>query len=216
MKKPPRVALVASGKITDLPLVRSAAFMARLGPVKAPSFRVASRIANTLRAGHAVGSYEEIDGAGTVIISLPDQTVSKEVLAMSSAERRWEAVTVILYSYNLGISALQPLASAGATTASVTAVPGFDQNWFLLEVDKTLVRQLREFLPARARVTVIPPSSKADFLTAMNGLSLGVKPLLNSAASSLKHAGISRADAAEMMELAISRTIRKAFARARS
>ena len=54
MRKGQSVGLIGAGKITDSPLERMWALRERLGPVKASSMRVASRIANSLRAGHPV------------------------------------------------------------------------------------------------------------------------------------------------------------------
>src|SRR5579871_2302877 len=155
MKKLRRVALVAAGKITDLPLARTPGFIDRLGPVKAPSLRVASRIANTLRAGHPVSGYGDFENIAIVVISLPDAIVLQEVAAMTAVKARWSGTTFILCSHDLGCDALTPLASAGALTASLSLIPGFERNWFLLEADKPVERQVRPLLPRRARVTTI-------------------------------------------------------------
>ncbi len=60
MKKAQSVGLIGTGSLTDSPLTRFWWLSERLGPVKSASYRVASRIANMLQAGHPVKDYAGI------------------------------------------------------------------------------------------------------------------------------------------------------------
>ena len=63
MKKAKPVALIEAGSFSASPLARFKWPPERLGPVKAPSFRLASRIANRLKAGHPVKDLKAINPA---------------------------------------------------------------------------------------------------------------------------------------------------------
>jgi predicted short-subunit dehydrogenase-like oxidoreductase (DUF2520 family) len=202
-----RVALVAAGEITRSLLAYLPALIAQLGPVKAPTLRVASRIANTLRAGHPVADYVEFEAIAMVLISLPDEIAGQEILSMRSAEVSWSGKTVILCSQELGLEALEPLASAGALTASLSLIGG-ERDWFLLEGNKVVERQVRPLLPPGGRLTVILPSTKAEYLTAMNCMGTSLMPVLITASAALRKAGFDTADAAAILEWQTGRTIR--------
>ena len=61
MKRAQSVGLIGTGSLTDSPLTRFWWLSERLGPVKSASYRVASRIANMLQAGHPVKDYAEFE-----------------------------------------------------------------------------------------------------------------------------------------------------------
>src|SRR5437660_9487619 len=98
MSRRQQVGLIAAGKLTDSPLVRMWALRERLGPVKASSMRVASRIANSLRAGHPVGDYEKFEGCGLILISVPDALLPKIVAELSTQPLTWADKTLVLCS----------------------------------------------------------------------------------------------------------------------
>jgi hypothetical protein len=77
MKKAQSVGLIGTGSLTDSPLTRFRWLSERLGPVKSASYRVASRIANMLRAGHPVKDYVEFESCELILICVPEDTVPK-------------------------------------------------------------------------------------------------------------------------------------------
>src|SRR5437763_16682721 len=106
MKKDQWIGLIGAGKITDSPLVRMWALRERLGPVKAPSVRVASRISNSLRAGHPVVDYQEFDDCALILISIPDSLVPKIVAELLPQPLTWCNKAVVLCSPLLGTNDL--------------------------------------------------------------------------------------------------------------
>ena len=76
MKKAKSVALIGAGKLTDSPLSRFYWLSDRLGPVKSSSFRLASRIANQLRAGHPVKDFEEFHSSELILVCVPESDVA--------------------------------------------------------------------------------------------------------------------------------------------
>ena len=85
MKKAQSVGLIGTGSLTDSPLTRFWWLSERLGPVKSASYRVASRIANMLQAGHPVKDYAEFESCVLILVCVPEETVASVVREMASA-----------------------------------------------------------------------------------------------------------------------------------
>ena len=72
MKKPPPVALICAGKLTDGPLMRFRGLPEQLGPVMSTSLRLASRVVNTLRAGNPASGYDAFADSNVILLSVHD------------------------------------------------------------------------------------------------------------------------------------------------
>ncbi len=90
MKKAQSVGLIGTGSLTDSPLTRFWWLSERLGPVKSASYRVASRIANMLQAGHPVKDYAEFESCDLILVCVPEETVPQVVSEMVSAGISWQ------------------------------------------------------------------------------------------------------------------------------
>ena len=119
MKKAQSVGLIAAGSLTDSPLTRFWSLPERLGPVKSASYRVASRIANMLRAGHPVKDYAEFEACILILVCVPEENVSQVVAEMLSAAISWRGKAVLLCSTWLDSSSLRELAARGAAVGSI-------------------------------------------------------------------------------------------------
>src|SRR5579863_291978 len=127
MKKAQSVGLIGTGSLTDSPLTRFWYLPERLGPVKSASFRVASRIANMLHAGHPVKDYAEFEDCNLILICVPEETISQVVSDLVSSEISWPGKAVVLCSTWLDSGELQKLAALGASIGSISSIPGFDE-----------------------------------------------------------------------------------------
>src|SRR5258708_37381118 len=101
MKKAKSVALIGAGKLSGSPVSEFWRLSDRLGPVKAPSFRLASRIANSLRAGHPVRNYAEFDSCRLILVSVPDAILPAVVGEIASANICWRNKSIVLCSASL-------------------------------------------------------------------------------------------------------------------
>src|ERR1700730_14430427 len=101
MKKAQSVGLIGTGNLTDTPLTRFWWLSERLGPVKSASYRVASRIANMLRAGHPVKDYAEFESCALILICVPEDTIAQVVSEMLASGISWHAKAVVLCSAGL-------------------------------------------------------------------------------------------------------------------
>ena len=212
MRKGHVIGLIAAGKITDSPLTRIWAFRERLGPVKAPSMRVASRISNSLRAGHPVCDYQDFDACGLILISTPDPLLPRIVEELSAQPLTWIHKTVVLCSALLGSNHLERLSSAGASVGSLCAIPGFEDRWFLLEGDKRVETQIGSIMDQECtRITPIRNSSKQLYMTALACTGSLFTPLLIRAGSLLKQAGVPITESEAIIAKQVERTMRMYF-----
>lgn len=212
MKKPLQVALVGAGSFGDSPLARVSGLAEILGPVKAPSLRVASRIANNLRAGRAVPDYREFEGCPVVLISVPDPMAAAIISEMARAGLDWTGKVVVLCSNRLGMKELSPLCQLGAVTGSLAVVSGFESHWYLLEGERPVERQIRPMLvKPSVRVTLIASGEKGRYISGLDSVASQFVPLLVKAVDSLRLAGLGNTEAFAILEKQLLRTVRSYF-----
>ncbi len=209
MKKAQSVGLIGTGSLTDSPLTRFWWLSERLGPVKSASYRVASRIANMLRAGHPVKDYAEFESCVLILICVPEASIARVVSEMVSAGISWRGKAVVLCSAWLDSGELRELASHGASVGSITPIPGFDDERYLVEGDPLAIRQARSLVEHRERRAVaIERSLKPFYLSAVTCTGSLLFAMLLAAFESLHHARIPPALAATLLERQITRTFR--------
>jgi predicted short-subunit dehydrogenase-like oxidoreductase (DUF2520 family) len=209
MKKAQSVGLIGTGSLTDSPLTRFWWLSERLGPVKSASYRVASRIANMLRAGHPVKDYAEFESCVLILICVPESSIARIVSEMVSSGISWRGKAVVLCSAWLDSGELRELASQGASIGSITPIPGFDDERYLVEGDPLAIRQARSLVEYRERRAVaIERSLKPFYLSAITCTGSLLFAMLLAAFESLRHARIPPALAATLLEPQITRTFR--------
>jgi hypothetical protein len=206
MRKPRLAALLASGNAAASPVLRAIAAAQAIGPVASTSFRVASRIANSMRAGRAAPSVDAFEACHVVLISAPDRDVDAAVAQLTAAPFEWEHRTVILIGDES--EPLAPLRELGAVTGVVTTMPGFEERLFLLEGERAALRELRPLLGRTVRVILIPPGARARFDAAITLAGHALFPLLVAADAAFASTGLSRRLTDPVLEKAVQRALR--------
>jgi len=180
-----------------------------LGPVKAPSFRVASRMANGLRAGHAVRDYEDLGSCPLILISVPDAMVPAIVREVAAANINWRRRAIVLCSAALDSSALDDLAARGASIASLCVIPNFEYPRFLVEGDHLAILHSKRLVENSIRnIVAIERSLKPFYLAALSSTSSLLFAVLHAASECLSHAGISDYDSTAILQRQVPRTLR--------
>jgi hypothetical protein len=209
MKKVQSVGLIGTGNLTDAPLTRFWWLSERLGPVKSASYRVASRIANMLQAGHPVKDYAEFESCVLILVCVPDETISRVVSEMVSAGISWRGKAVVLCSTWLDSVELHELSVQGASVGSISPIPGFDDERYLVEGDPLAIRLSKSLVEYRERRAVaIERTLKPFFLAALTCTGTLLFALLHVASESLHHAQIPPGLSAILLERQIIRTLR--------
>ncbi|HTW67334.1 MAG TPA: hypothetical protein VME17_22095 [Bryobacteraceae bacterium] len=209
MKKAQLVGLIGAGNLTDSPLTRFWWLAERLGPVKSASYRVASRIANMLRAGRPVKDYAEFESCALILICVPDETVPRVVLEMLSSGVSWRGKAIVLCSLWLGSGDLRELAARGASVGSLSPIPGFDDERYLVEGDPLAIRLAKSLVEYRTRRAIsVDCHLKPFYLAALTCTGTLLFALLHTAFESLRHAGIPAGHSAAVIERQVARTLR--------
>lgn len=209
MKKRSPVALVSAGNLTDSPLTRFWGLHARLGPVKSSSLRIASRMANTLRAGHAVKTYDEFNECSLVLLCLPGDSVPAAVEELANSGVSWRNKAAVLCSAYLDGGELHKLALQGASVGAITPIPGFEDRRYLVDGDQFVVREMRSLVEHRGtRVIPIESALKPLFLAGLTCTGPLLFSLLIAAAECIRPAGISADDVAAIIERQVELTAR--------
>jgi predicted short-subunit dehydrogenase-like oxidoreductase (DUF2520 family) len=209
MKKAQSVGLIGTGSLTDTPLTRFWWLPERLGPVKSASYRVASRIANMLQAGHPVKDYAEFESCDLILVCVPEETVPQVVSEMASAEISWRGKAVVLCSTWLDSGELHQLSALGASVGSISPIPGFDNERYLVEGDPLAIRQSKSLVEYRdRRVIAIERPLKPFYLAALTCTGTLLFALLHVASESLHRARIPPGLSATLLERQLTRTLR--------
>lgn len=176
-----------------------------LGPVSAVSFRVASRIANTLRAGRAARSANELNDAAVVLFHAPaDQTgVLLEIL--ESAEIHWPGKGLIFCDCDDAPGARTRFQAKGASTAIARqfGIPGrivVAGNGAALTAAHRIARGLK------LMAIEILPGATDLFGAAVTLGNAAITPLIDCAAALLREAGIRDGEAARIASALFSQT----------
>lgn len=209
MKKAQSVGLIGTGSLTDSPVTRFWFLRERLGPVKSASYRVASRIANMLQAGHPVKDYAEFQDCDLILVCVPENTVGEVVSEMAASGIVWRNKAVVLCSTWLDSGALEDLGALGASLGSISPIPGFEDERYLVEGDPPAIRQCKGLVEYRERrVVAIERSLKPFYLAALTCTGTLLFALLYAAGESLHRARVPPALSATILERQLARTLR--------
>ena len=176
-----------------------------LGPVGGVSFRVASRIANTLKAGWPVRSLGEMNDLRRILFYSPAEHMLALAEALIDARIEWTGKSLVFCDCDAGSSLVAHFRTAGASVARLRrcgvagrlAVEGAAPA---LTWANGLVRELKR------KPVLIAGGSEVLFDAAIMLGSGALTPLLDGAARLLRNCGLRDADAAQMAAGLFART----------
>ncbi len=203
------LALVAAGPVSRSFLARLASVTELIGPVRSFSFRQASRIANSLRAGFPAADDRAIEDVRAVFVCVPARLLPRMIGELLASPIDWHGRTVFLCDPDLDCRALAGLAARGAATASLMPMEGFDERRLVVEGDRPAVIAARRILAhGSVRLIELSPDSKAAYragIAFLSGLSI---PMLSAAGDCLRRAGLSPHVTSQIIERLSQRTLR--------
>jgi predicted short-subunit dehydrogenase-like oxidoreductase (DUF2520 family) len=199
--------LIGAGGVNRTFLARMPVLMARMGPVKAASFRVARRIANTLRAGQAVMNYAALAKCDLIWIAVPDSAldrVSRDLVAATPLTGK----IAILCGSSRDSFWPGPLLAGGARVATLNCVEESDERLFVAEGDPDAMRALVRVIAAEKRKVIqLRAASKALYLSGVH-LATHLLPWIAASVESLRDAGLSRVEATRVANALGGRALR--------
>jgi predicted short-subunit dehydrogenase-like oxidoreductase (DUF2520 family) len=199
--------LISAGGVSQSFLVRLPSLLAGIGLVKAASFRVARRLSNSLRAGHAVEHYSDLEKCRLIWIAVPEAALDRVMhdlaLHVTAAEKM-----VVLCSSNFDSLRPSPLRVAGACVGSLNALDP-EARTLIAEGHPDVVRLLRKIaISDKRKLIEIRPAAKCLYLAGVHLSAHLVLPWIAAALESFRAAGFSRAEAAEAMVNLAGRSVR--------
>jgi predicted short-subunit dehydrogenase-like oxidoreductase (DUF2520 family) len=183
--------LVVEGSSVESFTLRLPSIVAGLGPVKSATPRVARRVANRLRAGFPIDSYEELQSAKLILLYVPDTSVTRVVDEICQAELVHRGLSFLLCETWRTTKVLEPLSKRGAAVATSVISSGPPVSSCVLEGDVPVLRKARRFLADDdIRVLNLRPGCKPLYFAAELLATTLPLPLLFDAQSALRSSGI--------------------------
>jgi hypothetical protein len=192
--------LVCAGGANQSFLARFPAFVARLGPIKSTSYRVARQTANSIRAGFAVSHYSALMDCPIVWISVPELVLDRTLQEMA-VQTPLHNRGVVLFGCTRDSSVSDPLLLAGARVASLNPVPDTHESIFVAEGNPDMMRNLRTLLhESKRKLIELKPGTKPLFFAGIHVAAPLLLPWIAAAMESLRASGFTRAEAASVGE----------------
>ncbi len=198
------IALLAGGSVSRSSVGQLSRLSEVLGPIKASSFRVASRVANLIRAGHPVHEIAEFADSKMVLVCVPDRAADNAALELDRSAIDWTDRVVVMCDTPRDSRLLAALSAKGARVASFNMIAGLA----VMEGERAAIREFKStLLPTSARVVRLEGGGKPLLFA---GLTLaGFTAQLAAAASDcLRSAGIEPAQARKMVHNLMSDSLR--------
>jgi hypothetical protein len=179
-----------------------------LGPVSGVSFRVASRTANTLRAGYPVRTASELSGVPSVLFHSPPDHMTTLLQLLEGAEIDWSGKALVFCDCVVSRAVRQQFQAKGASTAVARQVgipgriivEGFEGP--ALQAAHRIARELR------MKAVELLPGSADLFDAAVTLGRAAITPLIDQAAALLRDAGIRDIEAARIASSLFEQTAR--------
>lgn len=178
-----------------------------IGPVAAVSFRVASRTANSLRAGYAVRNAGELDAAPAILFHAPPDHAAALLELLEAAAIRWPGKALIACDCDLDRAFAARLEGRGASIAIARqfglagqiAVEGSGRGQ---SIANRIARALH------LRVIEINRGAADVFDAAVTLSAAALTPLVDTAAAFLRQAGVRETEAPRLAALLFEQTLR--------
>jgi len=203
------VALVITHQRNSRAIVRLRNLAEVLGPIKARTFRQASRIANTLKAGFPVHDYEEFGEARVLLICAVEDELADLLHGLDAAGFPWARKTVILCAGGQQSDLPARASVEGAAVGLLALVDDGDDLRYFIEGDRAALRVMKRMVEASGG-RVVPVKRAGQYLcgAAIGFASWLMLPVADASMRCLRNAGLTPGKAAPLVERAIKRSLR--------
>jgi predicted short-subunit dehydrogenase-like oxidoreductase (DUF2520 family) len=202
-------AVAGGGRVSASFVARIPHLSTELGPVAAQSYRLASRIVNTIGAGYPVRGYKDLNTSFIILICSPPRGVPSIVRALEESIDCKRKI-VLLCESGADSRQLARLKADGAAVGSIHVIPGFEGRRFVTEGDPKAVREAKSLIRLiGSRVEDVQTAKMAVYAA---GLSFGIGlfiPLLEASTQCLQDAGLSRAIATKVAGAVFQQSLRE-------
>lgn len=204
----PEYGLIGAGAVNDSLVARLPRKVQALGTVAAVSFRVASRIVNSLGAGVPARSVEELNGLRFILFySSPDQFPAL-TQALASAKIRWHGKSLVFCDCECPDETRDLFACRGAHVAVLrkSELPG---RLILEGTGPALAFAHRLAKDLGVKAIAIAAEHKQAFEMALTLGSGALSPLIDQTAILLRRCGVRDAEASQLAAALFEQTVRE-------
>lgn len=180
----------------------------QIGLVAGISFRVASRMANSLRAGHATRSADDLNHAPVILFHAPDDQIPAVTGLLEQARIDWRDKPLLFCDCDVPAAVAARLRGRGASIA-VARQFGISGAIMVEGDPAALAAAHRLALDLRLRAIEIAPGAAGLFAAARTLATAALTPLVNRAANMLRASGLRDKDAVLMATALFGRTIQE-------
>lgn len=177
----------------------------QIGPVVGVSFRVASRMTNSLRAGHAARSADELNSLPVILFHAPAVQVRAIATVLEQARIDWKNKALIFCDCEAPVALSDRFRALGASTAVARqfGIPGI----MMVEgAAPALACAHRIAAELRLRAIEISPGSGDVFAAAITLATAALTPLIHRTAGMMRACGLRDKVAVQLATLLFEQT----------
>jgi len=180
----------------------------QIGPVAGVSFRVASRMANSLRAGYAARSADELDTTPIILFHAPADQLRLLADLLEQSPIAWKEKPLIFCDCEVPIPVVERFRLMGASTA-VARQFGIAGTIMVEGTGPALACAHRIAADLRLRAIEIAPGTSDIFAATLTLTTAALTPLVNRAATMLRALGLRDKTAVGMATALFEHTIQE-------
>jgi hypothetical protein len=180
----------------------------QIGPVAGVSFRVASRMANSLRAGYAARNADDLDGTPVILFHAPADQVPVIAELLEGGQIGWKDKSLIFCDCDVPVPVLERFQTLGASTA-VARQFGITGAIMVAGTPAALAGAHRLAAELRMRAIEVTAGTSDLFAATLTLATAALTPLVNRAATQLRASGLRDKDAVAVASTLFENTIQE-------
>jgi hypothetical protein len=204
----PEYGVVGAGAVNRSIIGRLPSKTRVLGPVAAVSYRVASRIANLLKAGEAVRSADDLDAVRVILFHAPPDQQAALLAILKASKIHWYGKSLILCDCEPA-PAFAAFFRAGGASVAVARRCGLAGRVLVEGSGPALLVAHRMIREMRLKSIEIAPGCGDAFEAAVTIGTAALTPLIDYAASLLRHSGLRDSEAVQIAVALFEQTARE-------
>ncbi len=202
-------ALIGAGGLTQSLVARLPNLSRHLTLVAGASYRLASRMVNTLGAGEPARDFNSLDASSLILICASHDAYSQVSTQLREALISWPGKTLLFCDSDQHSGVLDEFRARGADAGSIDPVRGLP-NQFVVEGDKSATRLAKHLASELEGRVVEIETDKADlFHAAVTFSSSLFTPLIEACAECVRRSGISGKQAFSITEALLQFSLRE-------
>jgi hypothetical protein len=200
--------VIGAGALSKSLIAQLPAKSRQIGAVAGSSYRVASRMANSLRAGYPARDVCELDASPVILFHAPVVHIRTIALLLAEARIEWKDKPVIFCDCEVPLAVVERFRALGASTA-VARQFGVGGAIMVEGNAPALAHAHRIALDLRLRAIEIPPGAGDLFAAALTIATAALTPLINRTVDLLRSCGLRDKVAVQMAASLFQQTVQE-------